>query len=128
MQGLFPVSLGNRSIEDIAKQEWKYLFLFRNTQPVFRLELIYKKIKIIMHCTISLLFNLQSLLLTPLRKKPFENTIGKGENAGNQHFLLFPQCFLPFPEQISIFQSPLFCRLEMLSIWTGLKFCRVVKS
>ena len=22
-----------------------------------------------------------------------ENTVGKGENAGNQHFLLFPQCF-----------------------------------
>ena len=22
-----------------------------------------------------------------------ENIIGKGENAGNQHFLLFPQCF-----------------------------------
>ena len=26
----------------------------------------------------------------PLRKKPFENIVGKGENAGNQHFLLFP--------------------------------------
>ena len=26
-----------------------------------------------------------------------ENTVGKGENAGYQHFLLFPQCFLkPF--------------------------------
>ena len=22
-----------------------------------------------------------------------ENTVGKGENADNQHFLLFPQCF-----------------------------------
>ena len=22
-----------------------------------------------------------------------ENTVGKGENAGHQHFLLFPQCF-----------------------------------
>ena len=31
-------------------------------------------------------------------KKPFENTVGKGENAGDQHFLLFPQCFLPFSE------------------------------
>ena len=31
----------------------------------------------------------------------------KGENAGKQHFLLFPQCFLPFPKQISIFQSHL---------------------
>ena len=32
-----------------------------------------------------------------------ENIVGKGENAGDQHFLLFPQCFLPFPKQISIF-------------------------
>ena len=22
-----------------------------------------------------------------------ENIVGKGENAGNQHFLLFPECF-----------------------------------
>ena len=32
--------------------------------------------------------------------RPFENTVGKGgkgENASHQHFLLFPQCFLPFP-------------------------------
>ena len=29
-----------------------------------------------------------------------ENIVGKGENAGNQHFLLFPQCFqkASFPE------------------------------
>ena len=26
-----------------------------------------------------------------------ENTGGKGENAGNQHFLLFPQCFQKTP-------------------------------
>ena len=25
-----------------------------------------------------------------LGKKPFENIVGKAENAGNQHFLLFP--------------------------------------
>ena len=37
----------------------------------------------------------------------FENIEGKGENAGNQHFLPFPQCFLPFPKQILIFQSHL---------------------
>ena len=38
----------------------------------------------------------------PQGKKAFENLVGSGENAGNQHFLLFPQCFLPFPKQISI--------------------------
>ena len=36
-----------------------------------------------------------------------ENIMGKGENAGYQHFLLFLQCFLPFPKQISVFQSHL---------------------
>ena len=40
-----------------------------------------------------------------LKKKPLENIVGKGENAGNQHFHLFPQCFLLFPKQISIFDS-----------------------
>ena len=30
----------------------------------------------------------------PPKKKVLENTVGKGENAGNKHFLLFPQCFL----------------------------------
>ena len=34
--------------------------------------------------------------------KPFENTVEKGENDGNQHFLLLPQCFLHFSKQISI--------------------------
>ena len=27
-------------------------------------------------------------------KKPFENIVGKGENAVLQHFLLFPKCFI----------------------------------
>ena len=35
-----------------------------------------------------------------------ENIVGKGENAGYQHFLLFPQCFhkpafSPFPKMYS---------------------------
>ena len=57
-----------------------------------------------------------------LKKKPFKNIVGKGVNAGNQHFLLFPQCFLPFPKQISIFQSHSFCHLQMLSISTRSNF------
>ena len=31
--------------------------------------------------------------------------MGKGENAGHQHFLLFQKCFLVIPKQISVFQS-----------------------
>ena len=34
------------------------------------------------------------------RKSTFENIVGKGENAGSQHFLLSPQCFLPYETQI----------------------------
>ena len=43
---------------------------------------------------LSLLNSLPHNLDFSLRKKPFENIVGKGENAGNQHFLLFPQGFL----------------------------------
>ena len=39
---------------------------------------------------------IQSRLLTTPRKRLFENIVGKGENADNQHFLLFLQCFLLF--------------------------------
>ena len=38
------------------------------------------------------------------RKKPFENIVGKKENAGNQHFLLFPQCFLSYKRQLQHFE------------------------
>ena len=46
------------------------------------------------------LFTTQSRPLTTLKKKPFENIVEKGENAGNQLFLFCPQCFQPFPKQI----------------------------
>ena len=42
----------------------------------------------------------QSQLLIYLGKQAFENMVSKGENAG---FLLFPQYFLSFQAQISIF-------------------------
>ena len=40
----------------------------------------------------------QSRILTTLKKKSFENIVGKRENAGNQHFVLLPQCLQSFPE------------------------------
>ena len=40
-----------------------------------------------------------------LEKKTFENNVAKGENAGNQHFLLLPHCVLP-------------CQAEIFAIWT----------
>ena len=41
----------------------------------------------------------------PPRKQSTENIMGKGENAGNQHFLLFFQCFLPYHRCIAPFQA-----------------------
>ena len=63
-----------------------------------------------------------------LKEKDFENIVGKGENAGSQHFLLFPQCFLTIPKIISVFKLHLFYCLQMLSIWESPKFCCVVQS
>ena len=62
----------------------------------------------------SHLTHYQSRLLTPLEKKALENIVGNGENAGSQHFLLFPQGILLLQTQISIFESLLFCRLQVL--------------
>ena len=45
-------------------------------------------------------FTTQSRLLIPLEKKAFENIEGKGENAGNQHFLLCPKCFFTLSQHI----------------------------
>ena len=59
---------------------------------------------------------LQSRPLLTLSRKHFKNIMGLGENAGYKHFLLYSPCFLPFPKQISSFQSHLFCRLQMFSI------------
>ena len=53
-------------------------------------------------------------------KSPFENIVEKGENAGNQHFLLFPQSFLPNQRESASLQSQWICRLPMLSILTRL--------
>ena len=45
----------------------------------------------------------KSTIPTTLGKKLFENNVGKEENAGYQHFLLFLHCFLPLPQQHLIF-------------------------
>ena len=60
--------------------------------------------------------------------KPFENIVGKGENAGNQHFLLFPLVFYPLQNKFQIF-----CNISLVvCTWFQFgpieKFCRLVKS
>ena len=54
--------------------------------------------------------------------------MGKGENAGNQHFLLFPQYFLPIPKRIYVPKLHVLFRLQMLSVLTSLKMICLVKS
>ena len=39
----------------------------------------------------------------PPKNEAFENIWGKGENAGNHHFLFFPKCFLPSARLISVY-------------------------
>ena len=48
------------------------------------------------------------LTLTPAKKmkkkKSFKIIVEKGENAVNQHFLLFPQCYLLISKQTLVFE------------------------
>ena len=55
----------------------------------------------------------------------FENTVGKGEIARNEQFLLFPLCFLPFWRTYCQFHEIVVCKLLdwtslNLSFWKGL--------
>ena len=48
-------------------------------------------------------FTTQYRLLKTPQKRALENTVRKGENGSNQHFLLFPQCFLLYQREKSSF-------------------------
>ena len=54
--------------------------------------------------------------------KSFENTVGKGENACNKQFLLFPQCFLPGWRTFCHFYQIRNCRLQSLSVLKNIRF------
>ena len=61
--------------------------------------------------TVLTLYHTICTFTNPDKETAFENIVGEGENAGNQHFLLVPQCFLPDQGETSSFWSPLICRL-----------------
>ena len=44
--------------------------------------------------------------------KASENNMGKEENAGNQHFLLFPYCFPTFQRQLRAVETYLIFDLQ----------------
>ena len=54
--------------------------------------------------------------------KRVENTVGNGEIARNEQFLLFPQCFLPVWKTFCHFPQISNCRLQTLSDKKCLKF------
>ena len=60
-------------------------------------------------------------------KESFWNIVEKGENAGNQHFLLFQQCFLPLSKHISIFGLHLFCHLQRI-VFQSLLMTKEIES
>ena len=57
-----------------------------------KLEFNFFFFKILFSCST---FPKQALIFTCLQYKSVENTVGKGEIARNEQFLIFPQCFLP---------------------------------
>ena len=63
-----------------------------NLSPVNALNL--NKTKILSSGKELNLYHTIPTLNNTLRKKALENTAGKGENAGNQYFLIFKQYFL----------------------------------
>ena len=58
-------------------------------------------------------------------KEAFGKHREKRRNCLCKQFLLFQQCFLLYQRQKSSFLLHLICRLQMLSIRFGSKFCRV---
>ena len=73
-------------------------------------------------CVLTLLKQL-SLCFMHLQFKSFENTVGKGEIAHNEQFLLSPFCFLNFWRTLYHFHQILNCILQTLSFWKSFKFC-----
>ena len=51
-------------------------------------------------------FPKQALVFTCLQYKSFENSVGKGEIACNEQFLLFPLCFLSIWKTFCHFHQP----------------------
>ena len=56
----------------------------------------------------------QALVFMCLQYKSFENTVGKGEIARNEQFVLFPKCFLSVWRSFCHFHQIQNCRLRTL--------------
>ena len=78
----------------------------------------------VLHCCLTLYLTIPTF--NDPEKEVLENR-GKTRKCWLPAFSRFPTIISPLQRQISIFQSHLFCRLQMLSIWTNLKICRLVR-
>ena len=76
----------------------------------------------ILSVTLAYPFSKQILVSTCLKHKSFENAMGKAENARNEQFLIFPQCFLALWRNFCHFHQICNCVLQILSVWKSLKF------
>ena len=82
---------------------------------------------IILLYTLSCSFPNKSCFFTCLQYKSFETTVGKGETACYEYFLLFSYCFLPFWQTFCHFHQIwiVFCKLL---IWTRPRLCPLDKE
>ena len=84
----FPFSVAIMMSSAIALSIWIRLKFYRLVQGK-------KKDKSTLNLQYTLTFPKQALNITCLHYKSLENTVGKGEIARNEQFLLFSQCFPP---------------------------------
>ena len=72
---------------------------------------------------------LKALVFTSLPYKSFENTVGKGEIAHNEQFLLYPSVFYPSEELSAIFIKfeIVVCKLFQFGIVLNLSFGKGLK-
>ena len=78
-------------------------FLLFKFSRVWEIKQIYQNL-VLKYCSfVWFIVSLEYLFLMALKKKALENTVRTGENAGNQHFLLFAQCFQHYQRQKSSF-------------------------
>ena len=68
----------------------------------------------------------QCIILTHLRYIAVKNIVRIGEISCNKQFLLFSQSFLCYMALILHLKCILKCGLQFVSIWTSLKFGRLV--
>ena len=79
-------------------------------------------LSVISHWIFPQCFPKQALVFTCLHYKSFKNTVGKGEIAHNEQFLLYPQYFLLFRRTFCHFHHIQNCWLQALWVWKSLKF------